>query len=312
MLYNNVYTIIIMELLNQNIKINKLIILGGNGMLGNYIKKYFQKYSSLNIKYTNRQTFDAFNDDIFKLETILKEDLCINTLVFNAIGVIPQSSKNYQITQKHFIKVNKEFPHNLSALCNKYNSTLIHPSTDCVYSGLKGNYNENDIHDEINPYGQTKSLGEPKNCTVIRTSIIGEEVNNFRSLVEWIKSNKNNNINGFLNHYWNGITCLQYAKIIEHMINNNIFWKGVRHIFSPRTVSKYELCDMINNIYKLNIKIDKYKTGEVNKSLSSVYEENNLFNIPDLNQQIIEMNEFSNILYNIDTPKILCQNIDTP
>jgi dTDP-4-dehydrorhamnose reductase len=285
--------------------INKLIILGANGMLGNYIKRYFQEYSSLKVICINRQSFDAFNDDIYKLETILKEHLNINTLVFNAIGVIPQSSKNYEIMNQHFIKINKEFPHNLSALCNKYNAKLIHPSTDCVYTGhSQGSYNENNSHDEMGIYGKTKSLGEPKNCTVIRTSIIGEEVYNYRSLVEWVKKNKNEEINGYVNHYWNGVTCLQYAKIIEHMINNNIFWKGVRHICSPRIVSKYELCEMINNVYELNIKINKYETDGVDKSLSTIYEENNLFNIPDLSKQIIEMRDFSNTLYNNGIPKV--------
>ena len=149
---------------------------------------------------------------------------------------------------------------------------------------------ETDFHDETNIYGKSKSQGEPKNCTIIRTSIIGEELNHKRSLVEWIKSNTGGEINGYSNHYWNGITCLQYAKIVEYMILNNIFWEGVRHIYSPTTVSKYELANIINDTYNLGIKINKFETDTVvDKSLSSIYEENKLFNIPELENQVKEM-----------------------
>lgn len=275
--------------------INKLIILGENGMLGNYIKKYFKANSKLDVICINRTNYDVFIDNITKLENILKDHLNENTVVFNAIGVIPQKENN-QITSDHYIKINAEFPHNLSGLCEQYNAKLIHPTTDCVYTGNKGNYIETDEHDETTVYGKSKSLGEPLNCTVIRTSIIGEEVKNGKSLVEWVKSNNSKEINGYVNHYWNGITCLQYAKIVEHMINNNIFWKGVRHIYSPDSVSKYRLICLINDIYKLNIKVNRYTTTNIDKSLSSIYNENNLFNIPDLKQQIVEMMEFSNIL----------------
>jgi dTDP-4-dehydrorhamnose reductase len=160
--------------------------------------------------------------------------------------------------------------------------TLIFPFRD-------GNYNKNSIHDEINDYGTSKSLGELCYGTIIRTSIIGEEVINKRSLVEWIKGNKDGEINGYINHYWNGVTCLELSKIIYKIINENLYWNGVRHIFSPTTVSKYELCNMINNTYGLNIKIKEYNTEKVDKSISSIYETIKIFNIPELEEQITRM-----------------------
>lgn len=170
---------------------------------------------------------------------------------------------------------------------------MIHVTTDCVFSGKDGNYNEESLHDETNDYGMSKSLGELCKATIIRTSIIGEEVNNKRSLVEWVFSNKNNTINGYTNHIWNGVTCLQLSKIIKIIIENNNYWNGVRHIFSPRTVSKYELVSIINNIYELNIRINPLNT-EVgsDKSITTIYETNKEFNIPDLKEQIDEMKEY--------------------
>ncbi|QKF93572.1 dTDP-6-deoxy-L-lyxo-4-hexulose reductase [Fadolivirus algeromassiliense] len=289
----------------NNILYNKLIIFGSSGMLGNYIKRYFETCSELQIICITRNDFDVLKDDSIKLENLLHDHLTNKTVIVNAIGVIPQASKNYKLENDYYIRVNEQFPHELANLAEKYNCQMIHSTTDCVFDGKKGNYVETDIHDETNIYGITKSKGEPNNCTVIRTSIIGEEVNNQRSLVEWIKSCTCKSINGYVNHYWNGITCLQYAKVIEYMINNNIFWKGVRHIFSPRTVSKYELVSMINQTYKLLIDINEFRTSEtIDKSIKTIYNENNLFNIPDLNIQINEMREFSSILHNNIIPRI--------
>lgn len=284
---------------------NKLIILGSNGMLGNYIKRYFETNTKLQIVCINRNEFDAFIDPIDKLEAVLKNHLNNKTVVFNAIGVIPQAIKNHVLTDNLYIKVNQEFPYHLANICEKYHCQLIHSTTDCVYSGKKGNYIETDLHDETNIYGTSKSKGEPNNCTVIRTSIIGEEVINKRSLVEWVKSNICKEINGFANQFWNGITCFQYAKILEKIINQNIFWKGVRHIFSPITVSKYELVSMINDVYKLNITINKHEVPDkLDKSIKTIYQENALFNIPDLLQQIKEMRGFAPILYDYIIPKV--------
>ena len=161
------------------------------------------------------------------------------------------------------------------------------------FSGKKGNYNEHDLHDEINNYGVSKSLGELCDATIIRTSIIGEELLNKRSLLEWVKSNKGGKVNGYNNHYWNGVTCLQLATIIKQMIESNIFWKGIRHVYSPRSVSKYELLKMINEVYQLNIEICKYNANDnIDKTITGKYKK--IFNIPDLLIQIQLLKEFGN------------------
>lgn len=82
-----------------------------------------------------------------------------------------------------YLKINTVFPHVLSGVCDSLHIKLIHPTTDCVYTGLKGSYTEKDIPDENGMYGMSKRLGEPENCCVIRTSIIGEEINHKYSLL---------------------------------------------------------------------------------------------------------------------------------
>jgi dTDP-4-dehydrorhamnose reductase len=267
--------------------INKIILFGKTGMLGNYIYKYFK-----NKLFINCIDYRITNQNFSKLEELLIENnIDNNTCVINCIGLIPQK-KNIILSDKEYYLINSLFPHILWQICKKYKCKMIQPSTDCVFNGKKGNYNECDIHDEINAYGISKSLGEPLECTIIRTSIIGLEIYNKKSFMEWVLSNNNNKINGYTNHLWNGITCLEYCKVIDNIISNNIFWEGIKHIYSPEKVSKYELASMISSIFQLNIEIIPSKTEiSYDKTLTSIY--NNNFNIKSLYLQIEDLKNFS-------------------
>jgi dTDP-4-dehydrorhamnose reductase len=212
-----------------------------------------------------------------KCEGVKVDDIDI---IINCAGTIPQKSNNTEY--KKFIRVNSIFPHKLNEYSQKYNLKLIHITTDCVFDGKIGNYLLSDLHSATDIYGISKSQGEPEEATIIRTSIIGEENYGKKSLIEWIKSNKNGKINGFINHYWNGITCLTLAQIIKKIIDEKMYWKGVRHIFSPNTITKYELCNYINEIYNLDINIEKYDdsiskkmtlSGEIYFPIEDIYEQ---------------------------------------
>lgn len=269
----------------------KIFILGYTGMLGNYIYKYLKQFYY--IKIYNSNDIDILHINFNTLENFfLKENIKTNDIIINCIGVIPQNIIYDKDECYKYYKINSIFPNWLSLLAMKYNLKIIHPSTDCVYNGKKGNYSESDKHDEQNDYGKSKSNGENSYITIIRTSIIGEELKNKNSLIEWIKKNKNREIEGWNNHIWNGITCLQFAKIVKEIIDKNLFWNGVRHIFTPNKISKYELILLINEIYKLNIKVNKInKNNIIDKSLITNYD-NMIFDIPEIKQQIIEQKEF--------------------
>jgi dTDP-4-dehydrorhamnose reductase len=185
----------------------------------------------------------------------------------------------------------------LATACDKLCVKYIHITTDCVFSGNGGMYSERDAHDETNNYGVSKSLGELGiNATVIRTSIIGEEMKNKYSLLEWVRSHTNTEINGYTNHYWNGVTCLQLSKIVANMILYKQYWIGVRHIFSPSPVSKYDLVCMINEIYGLNNTVNKFATEQkVDKTLSSIHNECKSFEIPDLKTQITQLQQYRDL-----------------
>lgn len=271
-----------------------IIIFGKNGMLGFCMYKYFQSLENYNVIGLDRNDFDVMKHSFRDLENIIKKSIrkeSVNIL-FNAIGVIPQTNTT---SYRMYIKVNTLFPQLLAEICKQNNIKYIHPTTDCVFKGSKHEsytYDENDTADDESMYGISKSLGESENACVIRTSIIGHEYNTRRSLLEWIISNKNKSINGYTNHYWNGVTTLQYAKIVQNIIENNEWWNGVRHVHSPDSVSKYELLNYINKVYDLNIKIIPIEVEEYcNRKLSSTFSLLHL-NIPSLYSQLEELKSF--------------------
>jgi dTDP-4-dehydrorhamnose reductase len=272
----------------------QVIVLGSRGMLGKYVWSYLdeKKYEVVGI---NRDILDASNTTEEKLEQLFLKELKTEKgdVVINCMGTIKPRVDS--LGDLNAILVNSVFPRLLSNFCEKHGLKLIHPTTDCVYSGLKGSYNENDKYDVSDVYGMSKALGEPNNCTVIRTSIIGEEVGQGRSLVEWVKSSANTTVNGFTNHYWNGVTCLQFSKICDEIIRTNNFWVGTKHLHS-NTLNKQELVRTISDVYGLNITVNPTETPiACDRSMSSIYSTG--IEIPSLKQQIEEMKEFSKILY---------------
>lgn len=265
--------------------IDKIILFGSNGMLGNYVKTYFKRYKP-HIKVIET-TIRISKSNLCQLEGYLRGiGLDRNTCVINCAGAIPQRRP------EDFWIINTVFPHILAIICHGHGAKMIHPTTDCVFSGsaAAGNYIETDVHDEKGEYGRSKSLGEPSLCTVIRTSIIGREAFNKKSFMEWILNSKGT-INGFTNHLWNGVTCLEWCKIVDKIIEEDSFWTGVRHIASPKAYSKYELATMIKDIFQLDLTINPVITDEiVNKTLATITTME--MTIPDLRQQIEELKSF--------------------
>ena len=260
----------------------KILILGSTGMLGYNFEKVLKNYN-IDFYKTSRKKrkgyikFDVAKDNLNKLPKC--------KYFVNCIGVINKLINKNKIIES--INVNSIFPYKLSNYCKKKKIKLIHISTDCVYSGKKGNYLEDDLHDPVDIYGKTKSLGEPINCMTIRTSIIGEENNNNKSLVEWVKKQKNKKINGYLNHKWNGLTAKHLSEIIVKIIEKKLFREKLVHIYSEKPVNKYQLIKYINERFKLNCKIKKYlHKNSINRSLNSTNNYSKNLRIHSIQKQI--------------------------
>jgi dTDP-4-dehydrorhamnose reductase len=286
----------------------KIIILGANGMLGRYIEIYFKRYiwpdPDIDIIGLTRLNIDASKITAIGLHDWLNlfHHLKTGDVVINCIGAI--KPRVDELGTYNAIMVNSAFPHILFDVVNKLQANLIHITTDCVYSGnrlnesgvfpafaKRGNYSENDLHDAQDIYGRTKSLGEPQLATVIRTSIIGEEPGRKqRSLLQWVLDNEYKSINGYDNHYWNGVTCLRLAQVIGDIILQNEYWLGVKHIFS-NIVSKYELVKFINEVYVRSNTVVKTRTVNVDRTLRTGVKDV-IFPEFDIYEDIKEQKEF--------------------
>lgn len=175
----------------------KALVLGSKGMLGVAVCHAFARIG-IEAVAVARSEMDANDPDFSMLNQHSPQ------AVVNAIGVINRRSNR---SEAEFLRVNCIFPRRLADWCEARSIRLIHVSTDCVFRGDDGPYEETSPADASDLYGRSKLWGEPTNALVIRTSIIGPELENHYSLLSWFFG-QGEQANGFVNHRWNGITSL--------------------------------------------------------------------------------------------------------
>ena len=260
----------------------KIFILGVNGMLGH--KLYQALASSFDVAGTIRGSFadisrysffregDIYTEvDATRIsqveEVIQKND---PEVIINCIGI---TKFRKEIDDKlKSVWINSLFPHQLYQICSSRGKRLIHISTDCVFSGEKGNYKESDPSDAVDIYGKTKYLGEVggENAVTIRTSLVGRELSTTSGLVEWFLSNKGSEVNGFTNAIFNGFTTLQFSEIITDIIKKHVNLSGIYHI-SSEPITKYRFLTLVKEKMRLNVQINEYPDFHCDRSLNSSF-----------------------------------------
>jgi len=263
----------------------KILVIGANGMLGYAASQYFRRGHNT-VAGLTRQEFDIASAPI----TGLTEFVQGVDAVVNCAGVIKPRIEAMPVAD--VIRVNSIFPRNLGKICAAAHTKCFHITTDCVYSGANGPYVETDFFDADDIYGMTKSAGEPAECMVLRTSIIGEEKGAKRSLLEWAKSQAGKQVNGFTNHWWNGVTTVYLAEIIETILDHDLYQPGVFHVHSEG-VNKFELLKLFDRVYELDLKIRpvEWKTS-CDRRLSSIYDLSSHVSTKPLLLQMQEMQAF--------------------
>jgi dTDP-4-dehydrorhamnose reductase len=271
----------------------KVLIFGGGGMLGHkmyqVLSREFETYTTFRDFNNSLRRYNIFDEskiingvDAFKIETVEKSiDRISPDYVINCIGIIKQL-KDSKIS-KISIFINSLFPHLLSEICEKNKCRLIHFSTDCVFSGKDGNYIEDDEADAIDLYGRTKYLGEINydHSLTIRTSIIGHELFSNYSMVDWFLSNENGSIKGFSNAIYTGLPTIFLSEEVVRIIKNFPELNKTYQISSNK-ISKFDLLNIINEVYGLNIKITSFQDFTCDKSLNSKkYISTTNFFVPD-------------------------------
>jgi dTDP-4-dehydrorhamnose reductase len=259
----------------------KIMIIGSTGMLGSQITRYFYKTKKYNIIciIRNKKKFNLLkikNDklniiicnlvNIKKLEKLIKKNK--PDYLINCVGMVKQimNSSNRKLT--YFLNV--IIPKRLSKLALSQNFKLIHFSTDCVFSGTKGNYSEKNKPDCKDFYGITKLKGEVKsnNTINLRTSIIGHELNTKVGLLEWFMDSKKK-VYGFKKAVFSGLTTLEIAKFLDvYIIKKDTIKSGLFHL-SSKPINKFSLLKLISKIYNKNILITPETSNKCDRSLNS-------------------------------------------
>ncbi|MDR0266998.1 SDR family oxidoreductase [Paenibacillus sp.] len=229
----------------------KLLILGGGGMAGHILVDYFKRQSKHQVFYTTREKHDPGGLFLDASESYMVDNLLEIVrpdIVINAIGVLNQFAAEDRINAYH---INGLLPHQLRSGADRLGARLIHISTDCVFEGTRGKYEEDDKPDGTSTYALTKALGEvraPGHLT-IRTSIIGPEIRDHGiGLMHWFMSQKGT-VTGYRRVMWNGVTTLELAKAIDQLMGSPV--SGLIHLVHSVPISKHDLLLLFQEIWEV-------------------------------------------------------------
>jgi len=279
----------------------KILVLGATGMLGH---KLIQTLSTNNnVTGTVRERSNHFADhpvlggmdilglvdafDFISVESAIS--ITKPETVINCIGMIKQQPGASDAETA--IYLNALFPHRLAKLCLMSSLRLIHISTDCVFSGKKGNYTEDDPSDAEDLYGRTKYMGEVagEGALTLRTSIIGRELGGRYGLIEWFISNRGGKVRGFDRAIYTGFTTIALARIIVDILENRPALWGLWHVSSD-PISKYDLLTLVNDEMNLGVEMERDTDFTCDRSLSSERFRNETgFAPPSWSEMIAEM-----------------------
>lgn len=248
----------------------KVLLFGATGMAGHVVYHYLRstrKYEIANVVYRTSLTEDSIVLDVRDSKAVSEIVVKVKPeIIINCVGVLVKGSKEHP---DNAILLNAYFPHFLKKQADMIGARLIHISTDCVFSGKKGHYTEDDFRDADDVYGRSKALGEiinDKDLT-LRTSIIGPELKkNGEGLFHWFMM-QNGKVYGFKTAIWGGVTTLELAKAIDVAIEEGK--TGLVQLSNGEGISKYDLLCLFQKIWqKRDVEICPFDANGVDKSIA--------------------------------------------
>jgi len=258
----------------------KVLILGITGMLGNAMFRVLSSTPGLIVHGTTRSggaekhfpgvPADRFHAgvDVENHDALVRAFGAIRPdVVVNCIGLVKQLSQANDPLAA--VPINTLLPHRLAALCQASGARLIHFSTDCVFSGAKGNYLESDFPDAYDLYGRTKLLGEVDypHAITLRTSIIGHELSGHRSLVGWFLAQQGKT-RGFSRAVFSGLPTVVMSRLVRDIVLPRPDLHGLYHV-SAQPINKYDLLTLVAREYGKDIEIEKDEKFTIDRSLDS-------------------------------------------
>lgn len=250
----------------------RILILGAGGMAGHTIAAYLCETGHdvlglvrrpLSVETAPFSTVRGDVRDDAALAELVAQG-CFDAIV-NCIGILNQDADR---NRAGAVYLNAYLPHHLAELTAETSTRVIHLSTDCVFSGSRGGYRENDLRDGTTFYDRTKALGEledDKNLT-LRQSIVGPDLTaDGIGLFNWFMA-QHGSIRGYTRAMWTGITTLELAKVIEQAVRNPV--PGLHHMVPDRPISKYDLLQIFRqHMHRGDLEIEPWEGVAVDKSL---------------------------------------------
>lgn len=250
-------------------KAPRIVVLGGAGMLGHKIFQHLRERFAGTIC-TTRQ--DVHEPPLERVDLLHGADVISGVdvmdfralasrlrnlqpeFLINCVGVIKQRDAAHSPIPS--ITINSLLPHRLAALVAEWNGRLIHFSTDCVFSGARGGYTEDDLSDAEDLYGKSKFLGEvaAPNALTLRTSIIGRELLQHKSLLDWFLAQNHKTVSGFKRVIYSGVTTNQMATLVGDVIEKHTNLSGLYQVVAD-PINKHDLLSLIRDAYQLDVEI---------------------------------------------------------
>lgn len=258
----------------------RVLVLGASGMLGHAMLRVLDEAGHLEVYGTLRSGeakrllpsrlaarlltgIEAQNEDVLtSLYGALRPQL-----VINCIGLVKQLQDASDPLCA--IPVNAMLPHRLARLCELVNARLVHISTDCVFSGEKGDYREADAADATDLYGLSKYLGEVDypHAVTLRTSIIGHELKGAHGLISWFLAQRGT-CRGFARAVFSGLPTVVLAQIVRDVVIPRAELHGLYHV-AASPIAKFDLLRLVADVYGKSIEIVPVDSPAIDRSLSA-------------------------------------------
>jgi dTDP-4-dehydrorhamnose reductase len=282
----------------------RILILGASGMLGNAMFRmmgqggHHEVFGSARSASVKRFFASEMADNIITGVDVENTDALVRLfshvrpeVVINCIGLVKQLAEADDPLSA--LPINALLPHRLARLCELVCARLVHISTDCVFSGCKGNYLETDEADAQDLYGRSKLIGEVDypHAVTLRTSIIGHEINSSHGLISWFLSQQGS-IKGFTSAIFSGLPTCELAELIHDRVLINKDLHGLYHV-GAQPISKYDLLHLVNREYDKKLVIEPDGNLKIDRSLNvSRFREVTGYVAPAWPDLIAKMREF--------------------
>lgn len=261
-------------------KTTTVLVLGASGMLGNAMLRFFagsagfstwgtaRSPAALRLLPAELHEHVVLGVDVDHMDSLVAAFAKVRPdVVINCVGLVKQLAEAEDPLKA--LPINSLLPHRLNGLCLATGARLVHISTDCVFSGARGMYREDDVADAMDLYGRSKHLGEVggQEAITLRTSIIGHELAGAHGLVDWFLSQQGP-VRGFTRAVFSGLPTVELARVIRDHVIPNRFLDGLYHV-SSEPINKYELLKLVAAAYGRTNEITKDDKLVIDRSLDS-------------------------------------------